>query len=530
MIIDKYNLNYLYNKYIITTIIATVIREGFYWLLLYYNNYIKDHPEKMKEASIILLIIYGLNSPAEKLYINSRNKLCSELDRANYHYFNNKILNISKDKLLNLDLIKYNNTLFRFIDNIEDFIINIKNEYDIPIRSLTIIYIAFIKKYNSLYFILPILYIMIIHIYSKKILNEESTKEKELNAQNVIKDYIINSKNLLMNNSINTEYLQKLMILYDNHTNNLRYIDEDAHVKIVLIIYVTVLVIIKNHFNEIDPSDFIYYFIIIYDIEFFTDKVGQYYDNKKNYSGIINRLNYLNSFVEETKNDMIDLMKNNLLKIHIAKIKNEKPKLFLKNDIVINSNDHILIDGESGSGKTSLFYIFKNIIKPDVLDITLYDMSNNIISTKQQNYVIDIISKQSFIMLSGQRNLYNGKLYNIISDHNKYDENIIKKIIELAKFNYKENIEIDINKLSGGEKSRLLIAKLLYINEINNYSMYLLDEIDENLDKETAYEVCQNILEQLKNKIILYITHNNHVKKLFKKVIIVNRGEIELKI
>jgi hypothetical protein len=63
--------------------------------------------------------------------------------------------------------------------------------------------------------------------------------------------------------------------------------------------YITVLVIIKLHFHQIDTSDFIYYFIIIYDIEFFTDKIGQYYESKKLYSGMLNRLEYLNTFVNK---------------------------------------------------------------------------------------------------------------------------------------------------------------------------------------------------------------------------------------
>jgi hypothetical protein len=86
------------------------------------------------------------------------------------------------------------------------------------------------KNYKSLYFILPILYVFITYIYHNKITKEEDFKAKELSAQNVIKDYIINSKNLFMNNNINEEYLQKLMVIYDNHTNNLRICRLKIHI------------------------------------------------------------------------------------------------------------------------------------------------------------------------------------------------------------------------------------------------------------------------------------------------------------
>jgi hypothetical protein len=60
MIVNKYNLKYHYNKYIITSILSTIIREGYYWLLIYYNDIIKENPDKLKQVTILLLITYGL--------------------------------------------------------------------------------------------------------------------------------------------------------------------------------------------------------------------------------------------------------------------------------------------------------------------------------------------------------------------------------------------------------------------------------------------------------------------------------------
>jgi ABC-type lipoprotein export system ATPase subunit len=47
-----------------------------------------------------------------------------------------------------------------------------------------------------------------------------------------------------------------------------------------------------------------------------------------------------------------------------------------------------------------------------------------------------------------------------------------------------------------------------------------------NLDKETAIEIYNNITSILKDKIILYITHNNYIKPFFNKVINITNGII----
>ena len=53
------------------------------------------------------------------------------------------------------------------------------------------------------------------------------------------------------------------------------------------------------------------------------------------------------------------------------------------------------------------------------------------------------------------------------------------------------------------------------------------DEIDENLNDELAQEICFNLRDIFKDKIILYITHNEKVKQSFAKKFTVTKGVIE---
>ena len=204
-----------------------------------------------------------------------------------------------------------------------------------------------------------------------------------------------------------------------------------------------------------------------------------------------------------------------ITKIIIYKIYNTNPKLINNQKIIINKNDHILISGKSGCGKTSILYILKGIINIDILDI--YPS-------------IKSINEQSFIFLSNHKQLYNDYLYNIITN---YDSNpnieLINYSIKYAKFdnnNNNNNNYINIENLSSGERIRLNIAKIIYLIKITNYNILLFDEIDENLNDELAYEIYQNINFIFSDKIIFYITHNDKVKSAFNKILYINDNTI----
>ena len=162
-----------------------------------------------------------------------------------------------------------------------------------------------------------------------------------------------------------------------------------------------------------------------------------------------------------------------------------------------------------------LLYILADIIKPEIIKI-----EPDIVK----------ISHHTFITLPNYKGISNGKLYDIITNYSKnVNIDLINKSINLSKFNspLNENNYINIHSISAGEHMRLLIAKIIYtIKNNTKYNILLFDEIDQNLNEVLAYEICSSLLTIFNDKIILYITHNNNVKKLFNKKILLVDGII----
>ena len=220
LLLDKYNLNFLYKKFICLSILTTTVKEGFYWSLIYFSEIVKNKPELIKKFSIILIGMIGINIPLERYFNYTKAKFLKEIKMANTKYFNDRIIKMSKQELLGFDLIEYFNILDHFNDNLQEYIMNIKNKYDIPVRCMTLIVVAMNKKFNLLIGLFIVFYFIV------KLLNEDKLKsEKELTKkffyyENVIRNYIINGKNFLINDEFNKEYLT-------NNFNNFEKVNSD---------------------------------------------------------------------------------------------------------------------------------------------------------------------------------------------------------------------------------------------------------------------------------------------------------------
>ena len=515
ILINKYNLNYIYKKYIILSILTTAIQESFYWFLIYFSDIIKNDPTLMPKLSIALIGILGLNIPIERHFNHAKTDLIEKIKLANNNYFYDRIINMSKKELLNFNLVEYFNILDHYNENLELYIVNIKKKIDIPIKFITLIIIALNKKFTIL-ISLVIVFCIIVKILNEYKNTEETVLTKDFfKYENIIRNYVINGKHFLINDEFNKKYLIKNFTNYEKVNNDILSLNYDLDMKVNILMFCLIIIVIRLKIHELTHIDFFYYFLIVYDIEFISNMINDYYKTKVYFVKMEERLQYLNSFVPQVKTIG---SKTKITNIKIISMDNKIPLLTSNKPITINENDHILVNGESGSGKTTLLYMLKGIVKPDNLNITP---------------PIEDITHQTYLTLSNHKSLYSGNLYDIISNYdNNLDSDLIQYALKKSKIHDKlnKNEFIDIETLSGGERMRLIISRIIYNVTKSNYNILLFDEIDENLNNELAIDICNNLRDVFKDKIILYITHNEKVKDLFTKKIIVKNNMINYNI
>lgn len=511
LLLTNYNLKELYIKFLISNSVTQFLKEGFYWALLYFSNLVKGKPETIFKNSAILISMVGLHVPSERLTNYFKSNFIEQIKIANTKYFNEKIINLSKDQLLTFDLVEYYAVLDHLNDGFDSYISNIKSKYDIPFRIVSLIIIALNKKFVSLIGLFAIYYFIVRSLNENKFIKETELTKQYFEYDGIIRNYLVNSKNFLINDEFNKDYLTKNIEEFGKISNQISEINNTLNMNINFTMFGFIIIVIWTKFHELNQFDFLYYFLIIYDIEYIGDKVMEYYKNKTGFNKMQERLIYLNSF-KTTNNNLLN--KSKITNIKINNISNTKPKVALETPINIKPNDHILLEGESGSGKTSLLYILKGILKPEQIEI--YPDLNQ-------------INSQTYLTLPNHKSLFSGKLYDIISNYSSNPNiELINFALSSAKINDRlfDNNYVDVEKLSSGERIRLLIARIIYTIKTKEYNILLFDEIDENLNDELALEVWNNLSSVLNDKIIIYITHNEQVKKLFDKRFLVKDGVI----
>ncbi len=164
-------------------------------------------------------------------------------------------------------------------------------------------------------------------------------------------------------------------------------------------------------------------------------------------------------------------------------------RFLIKNlSFVLNEGDKLAIIGEEGNGKSTLLKAIVGNIDYAKVSGNIYSKGNTI-GYLEQSMSDKYLNKKVFDYLFEDENDY----YNKINNFYKYLEMIDLKDSILEQI---------INTLSGGEKVKISILKLL----MNEYDILLLDEPTNDLDMQTL-EWLEDFINNT-NKPIIYVSHD----------------------
>lgn len=222
-------------------------------------------------------------------------------------------------------------------------------------------------------------------------------------------------------------------------------------------------------------------------------------------------------------------------------------EIFSNVNFIINENDKVGIVGPNGAGKSTLFNILTNQIEEyegNVYkkgDLKYGYMRQNINLDSENTIYEEMLSQFDYIYklekevenlqremeiekdiqkLENLSHRYTEKLDKYLAYGGEYFEVKIESTLIGMGFS-KERFNDKINFLSGGEKSRLELAKLL----VSDFDVLLLDEPTNHLDMKTISFV-ENMIRN-SNKTVVFISHDRYfLDKVAKRIFLLEKGSL----
>ena len=192
------------------------------------------------------------------------------------------------------------------------------------------------------------------------------------------------------------------------------------------------------------------------------------------------------------------------------KYENENKLVFNNFNLEINDNECLIIKGDNGTGKTTLFKIINGLVYPSgdyYFNDTKIDKNylNNNINQKKFHKEIGYLFQNVDVML------FNNSVYDEIAfgprQMNLTEEEIDNRVNDLLKLFKIEDLKDKAPyHLSGGQKKKVALASLLSLNP----SVLVLDEPMATLDNKSKLDL-ENLLIELKKsgKTLIIATHDD---------------------
>jgi len=172
------------------------------------------------------------------------------------------------------------------------------------------------------------------------------------------------------------------------------------------------------------------------------------------------------------------------------------------------------IVGSSGSGKTTLLRMLNRLNAPDKGSVLYNGIDISTMNAVQL--------RRSVVMLGQSPIIYSGDIQDNLQIGLEFsqkppasDETLNESLVHVG---LQKTLDDSCGTLSGGEKQRLCLARVMLMNA----DTYLLDEPSSALDKETEHFIIQNLADFAKkfDKQLIMVTHSENIAQEFKDSVI----------
>jgi ATP-binding cassette subfamily B protein len=520
-------------------------------LLLKLNNYLNVEQFLIKDLFYIISFLFLLSVLFLVFLKFIENQINCKISYGTIFDFNNIIinklasLNFLDHKKININLSISN---LSKIDNIIPVLISNISALSATISAIGIIILLIFIDLNLVLIcstVVLLIYLILIKLTKNKLLHNGQILSKSINIKT-------NNLSLLMG-SLRNVILDKLQNFFVKNftdasmginkasTSNatISIIPSVIFINLILISFVAVIVI--NEFlshNLID--DIAKYAALALSAQKLFPQLNKIYvaiaKSRANYHSILSVLSF------------IQTIKNHKETKTLSKEISEKSKIIVKKNLILNNinfkypnssliinnlnlnvklGEKILIQGASGEGKTTLIDILSGLITPNSGKLKI---DGQIINKKKiEKYQKNISLIPQDIFIAEQSFLQNIAL-GFSPDNIEFKKvQWCAKIAEIDEFimrtskKYNSIISHDGSNLSGGQKQRIGIARGLY----KNSDIIIFDESTNSLDEKIEKKIFSNFNKYLKNKIIIFISHDKKNIRFFNKIFKITNGKLK---
>ncbi len=225
------------------------------------------------------------------------------------------------------------------------------------------------------------------------------------------------------------------------------------------------------------------------------------------------------SLATEDENLGVDLKDVNNIKLNNVVVELHGHKILKGINLNLKKGSFIGIVGPSGAGKTTLLLTLIRFFEPT---------KGSVIINGSDYRKYNLRSLRNRIRyVSSREPLFEGTvLENVtLGLRCKVSEKRIRDILEMCRVNFVKDLHdvISPNKLSEGQKQRLVLARAL----LSNPDVLLLDEALNAVDAITEDAILRSIKKELRNKIVIVVSHRATALKHTDMIYVIDAGTIK---
>lgn len=259
--------------------------------------------------------------------------------------------------------------------------------------------------------------------------------------------------------------------------------------------------------------------IIIWPMQEIADSYGNIISTKKIRQRILDEFSFEEDDDLIQNGDRIISQEKSAILFSDVSFAYDTKEILDKASFRINKNDHVIISGASGTGKSTIFKLITKELRPGGGNIFIGNENIKDLNREEIYEKISIVAQKP--MIFRDTILANIVLFENDEDidYKKLDESIKKSglspLIDNLEDGYKTVIKDAGSNLSGGERQRIEIARALY----KDNPIILIDEATSALDLKMASEI-EEIFANL-DKTLVSISHRRDIdySKYYDKII-----------